>query len=59
VADSALGLVVLGWLSVIGAGAVSISRQDSPPAALTDPAVSRRLRSRPAAALLAPADSAG
>jgi hypothetical protein len=32
VAYSALGLVALGWLTVIGAGAASISRQDSPPA---------------------------
>jgi hypothetical protein len=32
VAYSVLGLVVLGWLSVIAAGAASISRQDSPPA---------------------------
>ena len=32
VAYSALGLVALSWLSVIGAGAVSLSRQDNPPA---------------------------
>jgi hypothetical protein len=32
VAYSVLGLVVLGWLTVIGAGAASISRQDGPPA---------------------------
>jgi hypothetical protein len=32
VAYSVLALVVLGWLSVIAAGAASISRQDSPPA---------------------------
>jgi hypothetical protein len=46
VAYSALGLVTLGWLSVIAAGAASISRQDSPPVGPWPAGSSRRAPAR-------------